>query len=182
MAENTAKNTNAVEPLEPWMRGYLADLDPVLAAILYSLQQVREDVDRWKTLVTDDMLWRREGDIAPLGYQLRHLAGSTDRLITYALGASLSEQQLESLRAEENSDVSLRQMLSALEDALQRAEATVRSTDPQSLGEARALGRKLIPTTLGGLLIHTAEHAQRHVGELIVTIKLARQRRSPSQG
>jgi hypothetical protein len=35
-----------------------------------------------------------------------------------------------------------------------------------------AIGRKRLPTTLGGLLVHAAEHTQRHVGQAITTAKV----------
>jgi uncharacterized damage-inducible protein DinB len=45
--------------------------------------------------------------------------------------------------------------------------------DPATLGDARTVGRKRLPTTVIGLLTHIAEHTQRHVGQAIVTAKLA---------
>jgi uncharacterized damage-inducible protein DinB len=53
------------------------------------------------------------------------------------------------------------------------AEAVVRAMDPATLGDARTVGRKRLPTTVIGLLTHIAEHTQRHVGQAIVTAKLA---------
>lgn len=156
------------------MRGYLGDCNPVLAAILYSLQHVREDVAKWTDGVADEELWRAQGDAAPAGFHLRHIAGSTDRLISYARGESLTQAQMETLRAEQGRDVSLAELLSALEQSLQKAEATVRGTDPADFAARREIGRKRIPTTLIGLLIHTAEHAQRHLGAMITALKAAR--------
>jgi uncharacterized damage-inducible protein DinB len=43
--------------------------------------------------------------------------------------------------------------------------------DPATLGDARTVGRKRLPTTVIGLLTHIAEHTQRHVGQAIVTAK-----------
>lgn len=36
------------------------------------------------------------------------------------------------------------------------------------------MGRKKLPTTVMGLVIHIAEHTQRHVGQAITTAKFAR--------
>lgn len=157
------------------MRGYLADLDPVIAAVLYSLQQVREDVERWTTGLTEAQVWHQLGEVAPVGFQLRHMAGSIDRLMTYALGGALTEAQLAALKAESGrGDVSLAELRDLLEGSIQRAETAVRASEPSRFGEVRKLGRKRIPTTLAGLLIHAAEHTQRHLGLLIAAVKVAR--------
>ncbi len=48
------------------------------------------------------------------------------------------------------------------------------SVDPmRDLESARAVGRKGLPTTLGGLLVHVADHTQRHVGQAISACKWA---------
>jgi uncharacterized damage-inducible protein DinB len=59
---------------------------------------------------------------------------------------------------------------------LQTAEATIRELDVSDLTVVREIGRKRIPVPLGVLLAHIAEHTQRHVGEAIITLKLARQK------
>ena len=44
------------------------------------------------------------------------------------------------------------------------------------LTEARTVGRKLIPTTLIGLYVHASEHTMRHIGQLLVTVKVLKDR------
>jgi len=34
------------------------------------------------------------------------------------------------------------------------------------------VGRAMLPSTVGGLLIHCAEHTQRHVGQAVTTAKV----------
>jgi hypothetical protein len=58
--------------------------------------------------------------------------------------------------------------------SLHDSEQVIRSLNPATLIDARAVGRKQLPTTVAGLVVHLADHTQRHVGELIVTTKLAR--------
>jgi uncharacterized damage-inducible protein DinB len=38
----------------------------------------------------------------------------------------------------------------------------------------RGVGRKQLPTSIGGALIHVADHAQRHVGQVVTTAKVIR--------
>jgi len=50
----------------------------------------------------------------------------------------------------------------------------LRQIDPETLYEARGVGRKALPTTVIGLIVHLAEHTQRHLGQAITTIKTLR--------
>ena len=38
----------------------------------------------------------------------------------------------------------------------------------------RGVGRKQLPTSIGGALIHVADHTQRHVGQVVTTAKVIR--------
>ncbi len=105
---------------------------------------------------------------------MRHIAGSTDRLITYLKGHQLSEQQLHALKAEKEPGVSRAELLAELERSFQHAESVVRALHPTTLAESREVGRQRLPTTVIGLLTHIAEHTQRHVGQAISAAKLAR--------
>src|SRR3954470_15009531 len=100
--ESPIPEQSNLEPskLEPWMRGYLSDHHPILAAVLYALQQAREAVSVRTEALAHEQLWRETGNIAPVGFHIRHIAGSVDRLITYAVGKSLSEDQMTALNEE----------------------------------------------------------------------------------
>jgi uncharacterized damage-inducible protein DinB len=53
-------------------------------------------------------------------------------------------------------------------------EEYLRTIDPATLRDARGIGRKQLPTTVHGLIVHIAEHTFRHLGQAITTIKLVR--------
>ncbi len=44
---------------------------------------------------------------------------------------------------------------------------------PLTFEEPRGVGRQRLPTTVGGLIVHCAEHTQRHVGQAITTARIA---------
>lgn len=159
---------------EPWLRGDRAGSHPLLAPVLYSFVQAREDLAQCTEDLTLDHLWARPGDVAPIGFHIRHIGGSTDRLLTYALGKSLSDEQMASMRTERHAGASRESLLAELDAALANAEAVIRGIDVATLGEAREVGRKKLPTTVIGLLVHIAEHAQRHVGQAVTTAKIVR--------
>ena len=70
-------------------------------------------------------------------------------------------------------ELSREELLEAMNQAFRDAEAVIRAIDPATLGDARTVGRKRLPTTVIGLLTHIAEHTQRHVGQAIAAAKLA---------
>jgi hypothetical protein len=167
--------TTPPEP-EPWLRGALPDVDPLLAPALRSFEQVREELARWTTGVADAQVWQAPPGLAPLGFHLRHIAGSLDRLTTYLEGDSLSPAQLADLAAEMEPRGGRAELLAGVDRALRRADAVIRDLDPARLREPRAVGRQALPTTAIGLVVHLAEHTQRHLGQAILTAKLAASR------
>lgn len=156
---------------EPWMSGTLADLHPVVAALLYSFRHARLDLGAWtKELSTEELSLSLLG-LAPVSFHIRHIAGSVDRLLTYARREQLSALQIAAIGDEAQPGLSREEMLKLLDDSFGQAETVVRGLDSASLCKIREIGRKRIPVPLGTLLVHIAEHTQRHVGEAIITVK-----------
>jgi uncharacterized damage-inducible protein DinB len=159
---------------EPWLRGPIPGLSPLVSPILYAFQQAREDLARFTEGLTTEQIWDRPHGFGSVGFHLRHIAGSVDRLMTYLQGGLLDAAQMTALKSEMEPGATRDELLHALDEALDQAEKIVRGLDPKTLAEPRGVGRKQLPTTMIGLLTHIAEHTQRHVGEAIVTAKLAR--------
>ena len=159
---------------EVWLRGALPDYVDELQPVAHSLLQVREELDRVVALPSAQ-LWARPGGVASIAFHLRHLAGSLDRLITYASGKQLSPAQYEFLANEgrENGE-SGETLVRAAQAAIDRALTHVRTTPLCTLDEAREVGRNRLPSTVLGLLFHAAEHAQRHSAQIITTMKVLR--------
>ena len=167
---------------EPWLRGPIPGVDPFIAPLLYSFQMAREDLARHTAALTTEQIWATPHGFGSVGFHLRHIAGATDRLMTYATGAQLSEAQLSALKAEKDPGATRETLLSALDAAFAKAEATARDLHPATLAAPRAVGRKQLPTTVIGLLIHIAEHTQRHVGQAISAAKWASSITPPISG
>jgi hypothetical protein len=153
---------------EPWLRGPIPGVHPLIAPILHAFQQVREDLRKFTEGLTPEQLWASPHGFGSVGFQIRHIAGSTERLMSYLQNRQLTAEQLEAMRDEEMPlGVHVEELLAILDKALGAAGEVVRGIDPATLTEPRAVGRKKLPTTVIGLLTHIAEHAQRHVGEAI---------------
>ena len=158
---------------EPWLRGPLPGVDTFIAPLLYSFQMAREDLAQYTAGLTTEQIWATPHGFGSVGFHLRHIAGSTDRLMTYVTGGQLSDAQMSVLKAEKEPGATREMLLAAIDAAFAKAEAVARALDPASLTAPRTVGRKQLPTTVIGLLVHIAEHTQRHVGQAISAAKLA---------
>lgn len=159
---------------EPWLRGPLKEVPPIVMPLFFTFAQVREDLERQTAGLTTEDVWRRIGNIAPLGFHLRHIPGSVDRLLTYLEERSLSEEQLQSLKDEPTPDADLAALLAELRTHLGNAEQRLKNLSFDDLYAPRYIGRKRLPTTFLGLLVHIAEHTQWHLGQAVTTTKLLR--------
>jgi hypothetical protein len=166
--------TTLPEAPEPWLRGPLADVPPLVAPVLYAFQQTREDLARHTDGLTAVQVWARPHGLTPLGFHIRHIAGSVDRLTTYLEERPLNDSQMAALAEEMRPGANLAELSAELDQSLNRAEQVIRAIDPAALAEPRTVGRKRLPTTVIGLLTHIAEHTQRHLGQAIGAAKLAR--------
>lgn len=170
MAEQAVKSHDTTQ--EPWLRGIKRGHIPVVEAAFNSFQQIREDLDTWTVQLSDAELWERPLGLNSVGFQVRHIAGSVDRLNTYLTGNPLSVDQLRELRAESEPLPTRQQLFQMLEHALQRCEHSIAAIAPGDLDLPRGVGRRALPTTVGGLVVHIAEHSQRHLGQAITTAKV----------
>lgn len=159
---------------EPWLRGTFSDVPAVPRAVLHALELAREDLRRWCGGLTQEELSARPAGIAPVAFHLRHIARSLDRLLTYAEGRVLDEDQIAALDSELGPDATAEELSALVESALTRSERRIRAIDLNRLDEPRKVGKKELPSTLGGLLVHVADHTQRHVGQAITTAKIVR--------
>ena len=164
---------------EVWLRGTVPGFEPLLMPVVHALLQAREDIDRVATGAATDELWQRPGGAAPAGYHLLHLAGSLDRLLTYARGESLSDAQRRALAHESTPGAPASLLVSAAHRAIDQALEQLRRTSDRDLLENRPVGRAQLPANVMGLLFHAAEHTTRHVGQLITTLKIVRGSDSP---
>jgi uncharacterized damage-inducible protein DinB len=170
--------TTAAPYTEPWLRGTHTDVSPAARAVLHALELAGDDAKRWTNGLTDLEIQAQPLGLMSVAAQLKHIAGSTDRLLTYAEGGQLSEPQLNAMKAEQAGGETLEQLLEELDAALGRASDRVRALSGGDLNAARKVGRKHLPTTLGGALIHVADHTQRHIGQLVTTAKVVKALRS----
>ncbi|HEY6827020.1 MAG TPA: DinB family protein [Gemmatimonadaceae bacterium] len=163
---------------EWWQRGPIDGVPAVLQPVAHILLQVRESVNELVDGLTEEEWNARPANVASAAFHVRHIAGVIDRLFTYARGEALSEAQFAALRAEKlpvvAADVPV--VLDELSRRVDLAIDELRRIDPSTLGDFRPIGRAKLPSTVIGCLVHGAEHAMRHVGQLSVTVRVVRTR------
>lgn len=159
----------------PWLRGAVPGISLLLQPVAHALIDSVEHVEKALTDLPAHHLWFRMNGAASVGFHVRHLAGSTDRLFTYARGKELSDAQKAALRAEQDQDGTLPTadtLLGSWRQVVDRSLDQLRQTDESTLTDERLVGRARLPSTVLGVLFHAADHAARHTGQVVTTVKM----------
>lgn len=164
--------------VEPWLSGTYADVPAVGRAVLHALDLALDDLTKWTDGLADAEVHTQRLGLTSVAYHLRHIARSVDRILTYAEGGELTSDQLVLLKAEGSGEETLAQLLGEVEASFENAAGRVRNLAAADFNIPRYVGRKRLPTSIGGALIHVADHAQRHVGQVVTTAKVLKALRS----
>jgi hypothetical protein len=167
------------EKTEVWQRGPVENIPALLQPIAHALLQAREELSEMMKAFSETLLWERPGGAASPAFHLQHLTGVLDRLFTYARKEQLSSDQLYKLSIEGNqweTSSSMMELIELFEKQVDLSINELSSVNTDMLTEIRTVGRRQIPTTLIGLYVHAAEHTMRHIGQLLVTTKVLKNR------
>jgi uncharacterized damage-inducible protein DinB len=162
----------SVPYVEPWLRGTYADVSAVGRAVLHAFDLALDDLTKWTEGLTDAEAHEHPLGLPSVAFHLRHIARSTDRLLSYAEGNQISVEQLTALKAEQSGDEPLAVLLAEVEASFSNGADRVRVLATANFDTFRGVGRKQLPTSIGGALIHVADHTQRHVGQVVTTAKV----------
>lgn len=159
---------------EVWLRGPLDHVSALLQPVAHALLQAREEVNALMSDFPDHLLWEKVAGMASPAFHLQHMAGVLDRLFTYAKGEKLSGAQLDYLHQEGkfSAEIDRATLVSRFSDAVEKAIEQLKNFEEMQLTETRGVGRKQLPSTVIGLLVHAAEHTMRHTGQLLVTVNI----------
>jgi uncharacterized damage-inducible protein DinB len=162
---------------EPWLRGTYADVPAAGRAVLHALDLALDDLSKWTAGLTDAEIHSQPLGLTSIAFHLRHIARSTDRILTYAEGEQLSPEQLTALKSEQGGEgnrEALPALLAEVEISFTDAADRIRVLATANLDTPRFVGRKQLPTSIGGALVHVADHTQRHVGQVVTTAKVVK--------
>jgi uncharacterized damage-inducible protein DinB len=163
--------------VEPWLRGTYSDVPAVGRAVLHALDLALDDITTWTEGLTDLEVHTLPLGLPPVAFHLRHIARSVDRLLTYAEGGQLTHDQLVLLKSEQigpqhDERETLAALIAEVEISFSNATERIRTLSTADFNTFRGVGRKQLPTSIGGALIHVADHTQRHTGQVVTTAKV----------
>jgi hypothetical protein len=70
-------NSKPIETLpEHWMRGPIPGVDVLVAPILYTFSQAREDLAKWTDGLTREQIWATPYGFGSAGFHIRHIAAA----------------------------------------------------------------------------------------------------------
>ncbi|MBO0951329.1 DinB family protein [Fibrella forsythiae] len=167
---------------EIWLRGPLPNIPALLQPAAHALMQACLDAETALIDFPGTLLWESPAGLASVGFHLQHIAGVQDRMLTYAQHLPLTEAQFAFLQQEGNpvsGQPSVDELLDQLRRQTDRSVTYLSQVDPGTLPDFRPVGRAGLPSTVGGLLFHAAEHSMRHVGQLLVTARVLTLQVSP---
>lgn len=169
---------------EWWQRGPVDGVPAMLQPVAHIILQVGESVHELVEPLSEREWNARPANVAPVAFHVRHIIGVIDRLFTYARGEALTDAQFMALRAEAApmAKAYVPHLLDELDERVTAAVAELRTIDPAILGDYRGIGRAQLPSTVIGCLVHGAEHAMRHVGQLSVTARIVRHQAEAEAG
>lgn len=159
---------------EVWLRGPIPEIPALLQPAAHALLQSAEEAATYTHDFPENLLWEKPAGRAAVGFHLRHITGVLDRMLTYAQGEALTTEQFSFLKNEGNSELSntVGELVKAFQQKVTEALTIFKNTPESSLTETRTVGRKKLPSTVIGLLFHAAEHSQRHIGQMLVTLSI----------
>lgn len=166
------------DSLEYWLKGPIPNVPGSLQPAAHALLQSEKELKEYTANFPKELLWAKASGRASVGFHMNHLTGVLDRLLTYAKGESLSPEQFNFLKQEGtfNLQVEVTDLQEQFSNKVEEVLQFFKNIPENTLLEERSVGRKKLPTTVLGLLFHAAEHSQRHIGQLLVTVSVLKDR------
>jgi uncharacterized damage-inducible protein DinB len=146
--------------------------------VLHALELALDDIRKWTGGLSDTEIHSQPLGLPAIAFHVRHIARSTDRILTYAEGSQLTADQLAVMKSEQAGSETLAELLAELESAFNSAAIRIRALAGGDYDQPRGVGRKQLPTSMGGALVHVADHTQRHTGQVVTTAKALKALRS----
>jgi uncharacterized damage-inducible protein DinB len=177
-------DTSASTYVEPWLRGTHTDVPAAGRAVLHALELALDDLKQWTADLSDEEMHAHPLGLNSIAFLLRHIARSTDRILTYGEGNQLSAAQFTAYKAEQGAEQgeegkheTRAELMAEVESTFARAAERIRALAAADLDTFRGVGRKNLPTSIGGTMLHVADHTMRHVGQVITTAKVLKAQR-----
>lgn len=160
--------------MDPFLYGDVPGAGPQHSAWLRGLQHVEQILERWGDGVdTDGYWWTPAPGLNPLGALVRHIGGSSMRLLHYAQGAPLPDSLREEGAVEfTERGAAAEEVYTLCVQRLQLVRHGIEAIRPAEFDTVREVGRKRLPVRTTIIVQHLLEHAHGHAGQVIFMRKL----------
>ena len=71
---------------EPWLSGPMEGVNPLVAPLIHSFTQVREDAAAWTEPLTTEQLWAEPHGAGSVGFHIRHAGGAAHNAMRGTIG------------------------------------------------------------------------------------------------
>jgi uncharacterized damage-inducible protein DinB len=159
-------------PPEFWLRGSVEGVPDLLQPAAHALLQSKLEAYKYTESFDETLLWKTPRSRASVGFHLQHITGVLDRMLSYAQEEGLSEIQFKKLENEgvPNAEITIDTLCRNFDTKVEEVIDYFKKLHKTDLTTKRNVGRQKLPSTLIGVLFHAAEHSQRHIGQLLVTV------------
>ncbi len=139
-----------------------------------SLEDLEESIELWtKDLSQEDFFWIAACDLNPIAGLIKHIAGSSKRLLSYAQGIRIDEKHKPTAAQEMKvQGISPQIILENFKTDLDLVKKGILAFDDKRLNTMRKIGNYETELKAAFILQHLVEHAQLHLGQIIVISKL----------
>ncbi len=158
----------------PFLEPLVPGVPPAVSAWIRGLEEVRLQLGKWAFDLPQEAFWWRPKEGAnPIGGLVRHIAGSSLRLASYALALPLPEwagrgREWELLGEAEPKD----RVVARFQEAWDLILESLRRVREEDLAASVPVGGQGVQAPRAHVLHHLVEHAQHHAGQVIYARKL----------
>lgn len=160
--------------LAPFLEPLVPGVSPAVSAWIKGLKEVERHLERWAfDLPEEGFWWRPKEGLNPIGGLVRHIAGSSLRLLAYAFPQELPDWAKRGREWELRGEPEPKGVVEArFREAWARLDSAFRSLREEELSQEVPVGAQGLMAPRAHILHHLVEHAQHHAGQVIYARKL----------
>lgn len=160
--------------LAPFLQALEPGVSPAVSAWIKGLKEVELHLDRWAFDLSDEgFWWRPKEGLNPIGGLVRHITGSSLRLLSYAFPQELPDWAKKGREWELQGEPEAKEVVEArFREAWARLLSAFQSLREEELGQEVPVGTQGLKAPRAHILHHLVEHAQHHAGQIIYARKL----------
>ncbi|MFN4071845.1 MAG: DinB family protein [Thermus sp.] len=158
----------------PFLEALEPGVSPGVSAWIKGLKEVEAHLHRWAfDLSEEGFWWRPKEGLNPIGGLVRHITGSSLRLLSYAFPQELPDWAKRGREWELQGEPEAKEAVQVrFQEAWARLLSAFRGLREEDLAQEVPVGTQGLRAPRAHILHHLVEHAQHHAGQIIYARKL----------